>query len=115
MVEHSGVFHPWWPNRLGKGMCCRPVHSALLPPHSNFERHSLAILYTKPNCPACTTIKSALNRNGIPFETVDVIEDDEAMAMVVQAGAKSMPVLFDDGRFFFSLEAMRAWMKGYGK
>jgi glutaredoxin 3 len=52
-------------------------------------------VYTKKVCPYCTRAKALLGRKGVPFEEIDV-EDDEALrAWLVQAtGQRTVPQIF---------------------
>jgi glutaredoxin 3 len=52
-------------------------------------------VYTKKVCPYCTRAKALLGRKGVPYEEIDV-EDDEALrAWLVQAtGQRTVPQIF---------------------
>ena len=54
-------------------------------------------VYTKPNCAACGMTKKFLQENNVPFESIDVTQNEEALHDVKQAGYTGMPVVAVDG------------------
>ncbi|SEN87321.1 ribonucleoside-diphosphate reductase class Ib glutaredoxin subunit [Paracoccus alcaliphilus] len=50
-------------------------------------------IYTKPDCGPCLATKHALAARGIPFNTVDLTADPEALARVTRMGYRSAPVV----------------------
>lgn len=50
-------------------------------------------VYAKPNCIQCEMTKIWLDQNKIPYDTVDVIENPEALEEIKSLGFKSMPVV----------------------
>lgn len=54
-------------------------------------------VYSKPNCMQCEFSKKYLNDKGVEFKEIDVFEDDEALAMLRDAGYAQMPVVDIDG------------------
>ena len=51
------------------------------------------IVYTQPNCVQCDRTKRFLDLKEVPYETVDITEDQEAYDFVVGLGYKSVPVV----------------------
>lgn len=52
------------------------------------------VLYTKPNCPACSGTKRYLDKLGIPHEVVDLTQDPDAYDHVTNyLGYTSAPVV----------------------
>jgi glutaredoxin 3 len=51
-------------------------------------------------CGSCRRAEALLEREGIPFEKIDVTGDDQARAALVEAagGRRTVPVIFVDGR-----------------
>ncbi len=50
------------------------------------------IVYTSPNCPWCSTVKSYLRQHGIPFREVDISKDErEAERLVRKSGQMAVP------------------------
>jgi len=50
------------------------------------------IVYTSPNCPWCSTVKSYLRQHGIPFREVDISKDErEAERLVRKSGQMGVP------------------------
>lgn len=56
-------------------------------------------VYSKPNCMQCEFSKKYLTDKGVPFEEIDVFEDKEALAMLIDKGFSNMPVVDIDGEF----------------
>lgn len=63
-------------------------------------------LYTRTVCPKCMWIKSELQRAGAEVEIINVDHDEKAFERLVEAGAKSVPVLEVDGAFIFDTNEM---------
>ena len=56
-------------------------------------------VYSKENCPYCVRAKSLLVRKGVPYEEIDVENDDAKRAWLVEAtGQRTVPQIFVDGR-----------------
>lgn len=53
----------------------------------------MTVVYTKPNCVQCDQTKRMLDKNGTPYTTVDITEDQEAYDKVVGMGFMSAPVV----------------------
>lgn len=54
---------------------------------------SPVIVYTKPGCVQCNATYRALDKEGIPYNSVDVTQDAEAFQMLSDMGVKQMPVV----------------------
>lgn len=61
----------------------------------------MVILYTQPQCPACETVKRALNMRKISYETKDISTDQVAYDHIVELGYRSVPVV-DTGEINWS-------------
>lgn len=56
------------------------------------------VLYTKPGCGPCWATRHALESRGVPFETVNVMDDDAALDAIKGLGYLTVPVvLVQDG------------------
>ena len=55
-------------------------------------------VYSKPNCMQCKYVKEYLSDKEIPFESIDVIEDKEALQRLIDAGHSTMPVVEIEGQ-----------------
>lgn len=53
-------------------------------------------IYTNPNCVQCDQTKRYLDNKSIPYETVDLSTNQDALEMVVAKGFKSAPVVVTD-------------------
>lgn len=55
-------------------------------------------VYTLPNCVQCNQTKKQLDKLGIPYDTVDLTENEEAYRFVTETlGYKSAPVVIVTG------------------
>lgn len=50
-------------------------------------------VYTTPNCVQCNSTKRYFDKNDIEYETVDLSQDADAMAMVKELGYSVAPVV----------------------
>ncbi len=50
-------------------------------------------VYSKPACVQCTATTRALDAKGIPYDIVDLTEDDSAMTRVTELGYRQAPVV----------------------
>lgn len=68
-------------------------------------------VYTKPACGACDLTKQFLQRENIPFASVDITQDDDAMTEIMSRGFKSMPVVsvndFEDSWTGFEYDKLK--------
>lgn len=56
------------------------------------------VLYTKPGCGPCAATRHAMESRGVPFETVNVMDDDAALDAIKGLGYLTVPVvLVQDG------------------
>lgn len=56
-------------------------------------------VYTTPSCPFCVRAKLLLKARGIPFDEIDVSDDDRARTELVErSGRRTVPQVFIDGR-----------------
>lgn len=62
---------------------------------STINTDSLTV-YTKPGCVQCTATYRALDAKGIPYDVVDLSENDTALEYVKQLGYLSAPVVVVD-------------------
>ncbi|HCH51162.1 MAG TPA: glutaredoxin-like protein NrdH [Proteus sp.] len=51
------------------------------------------ILYTKPNCVQCSATERALKQKNIPFVSVDLTKDTQALEQIVSMGYRQVPVV----------------------
>ena len=50
-------------------------------------------VYTNPNCVQCDQTKRYLDKHEVPYDTVDLSKNEEALKMVIDMGYKSAPVV----------------------
>ena len=66
-------------------------------------------MYTTQYCPFCVRAKALLKHKGVVFEEVDVSEDDELRAKMVEAsGRRTVPQIFFDGRAIGGFDELQA-------
>jgi glutaredoxin-like protein NrdH len=53
----------------------------------------MVTVYTLPSCVQCESTKKFLAKNDVPFETVDLSQDESAMARVRALGYQAAPVV----------------------
>ncbi|QQM67415.1 glutaredoxin-like protein NrdH [Actinomyces weissii] len=54
-------------------------------------------VYSKPNCVQCSATYRALDKAGLPYETVDISVDAEALEQVKSLGYAQAPVVMAGG------------------
>lgn len=52
-------------------------------------------IYGKPKCKYCDMAKALLTNKGIEYSYIDIMQDEGAMDMIVDAGLKSVPQIFN--------------------
>ena len=56
----------------------------------------MTTVYTKPACVQCDMTKRYMDKNGIPYTTVDITQDPEALEMILGMGFSSAPVVISE-------------------
>nr|WP_314267083.1 glutaredoxin-like protein NrdH [uncultured Moellerella sp.] len=54
---------------------------------------TVVTIYSKPDCVQCNATYQALDRKNIPYQIIDLTEDDEALKFVRQLGYQQVPVV----------------------
>lgn len=57
-------------------------------------------VYSKNNCPFCVQAKNLLALKNIPFEEIKVDEVPEARQFVMEAGHRTVPQIYHNGKLF---------------
>lgn len=57
-------------------------------------------VYSKSNCPFCDKAKALLKQKGIVFEEVRVDQDQEAREFIINAGHRTVPQIYHNGKVF---------------
>jgi glutaredoxin 3 len=55
------------------------------------------VVYSKANCPACVKLKNELSLKAIEFTEIRVDLKPEYRQMMIDAGHRSVPILYLDG------------------
>lgn len=50
-------------------------------------------IYSKPNCMQCDYTKRWLEENKIPYQSIDVMQDDQALSDLQKHGFSGVPVV----------------------
>ncbi len=50
-------------------------------------------VYSKPACVQCTATTRALEARHLPYQVVDLTENDDAMKMVMELGYRQAPIV----------------------
>lgn len=50
-------------------------------------------VFSKDNCVACNQTKKFLDRNGLPYNTIDITQDQAAYDKVINMGFMAAPVV----------------------
>ena len=56
------------------------------------------MMYTKSQCPQCVIAKAKLNLAGVAYTEVFVDRDPDAMKAMIDAGHRSVPIFYAEGR-----------------
>jgi len=66
-------------------------------------------IYTTPYCPYCVRAKRLLERKGVPYEEIDVANDDEArVALAERTGRRTVPQIFINGEYIGGSDELHA-------
>jgi glutaredoxin len=52
-------------------------------------------VYGKPQCPFCDQAKALLESKGVAYEYIDITKQPEAREMLVEAGFRSVPQIYN--------------------
>jgi glutaredoxin len=74
------------------------VPAGLAPSRS---RDRIAVFW-KPGCSSCVKTKEFLEEQGIEFESINVVQRDDAWEEVVKAGLRGVPVVRSDGKYVYA-------------
>lgn len=67
-------------------------------------------VYTTSFCPYCVRAKSLLRAKGVPFSEIDVTDDDDLRAKMVElaGGRRTVPEIFINGKIVGGYDELRA-------
>jgi glutaredoxin-like protein NrdH len=57
-------------------------------------------VYTTPNCVQCNATKKHLDRRGIPYEVIDLSENQDKLAEFVSMGMSTAPIVDTGSRMW---------------
>lgn len=62
-------------------------------------------VYSTPTCPYCVRVKQFLKESNIPFEEIDVSQDQQkAQEMMEKSGQMGVPVIDIDGQYIVGFD-----------
>jgi glutaredoxin len=64
-----------------------------------FPEASVVKAYWQPGCTSCLRMKEFLTKNGVPFVSVNVLEDKDAFAELAALGVRSVPIVRRGGEW----------------
>lgn len=67
-------------------------------------------VYTTTYCPFCTRAKNLLKRKGVPFDEIDVTDDDELREKMIEmsGGRRTVPEIFINDKIIGGFEELKA-------
>jgi len=67
-------------------------------------------VYTTTYCPFCARAKSLLKGKGVAFDEIDVTDDDELRAKMIEksGGRRTVPEIFINGRLIGGFDELKA-------
>ena len=71
-------------------------------------------IYTKSNCPNCTTAKRLLKSKGLVYDEYWIDANAVAMNHMAEAGIKQMPAIYINDQFVGGLAGLQAALKQIG-
>ena len=63
-------------------------------------------IYSKNHCPFCDQAKALLQRKNIAFEEIKIDESPEARQFVMEAGHRTVPHIYKDGKVYSGLSKL---------
>jgi glutaredoxin-like protein NrdH len=57
-------------------------------------------VYSTPMCAPCERLKQYLRSNGVAFDAIDLMMNEDAAEKIEDLGIRSSPVLEIDGKYF---------------
>jgi glutaredoxin len=68
-------------------------------PPATAEAAPVVKAYWQPGCTSCLRMKEFLQKNGVPFVSVNVLEDKDAFAELAALGVRSVPIVRRGGEW----------------
>ena len=56
----------------------------------------MTTVYTKPNCVQCDMTKRLMDKIGVEYSTVDIVENPEEMQKLIDMGYRAAPVVMTE-------------------
>lgn len=57
----------------------------------------MTTVYTKPNCIQCDMTKRLMDKIGVEYNTVDIVENPAELDKLIELGYRAAPVVVTDG------------------
>jgi glutaredoxin len=84
---------------IGGHFACRAERSILggirgsMPMAPSSAEESVVKAYWQPGCTSCLRMKEFLTKHGVPFVSINVLEDEDAFGDLVALGIRSVPIV----------------------
>lgn len=66
--------------------------------HNNLRRPPMLTIFSKPNCPYCTSAQQYLTSMNIAYTTKDITRDPMAHSFLIGEGHKTVPQIYQDDK-----------------
>jgi glutaredoxin 3 len=78
-----------------------------------FKTMDQYFVYGQANCPQCVDAKALLDKAGEKYTYVDLTKDlNRKVKLYEETNAKSMPIIFRNGKFFGSVYDLKRYLEG---
>jgi glutaredoxin-like protein NrdH len=64
--------------------------------NTNYKGDQMTTVYTKPNCVQCDATKRMMDKLGVNYETVDIVENPAELDRLIEMGYRAAPVVVTD-------------------
>jgi len=61
--------------------------------NTNYKGDQMVTVYTKPNCVQCDMSKRLLDKIGVEYNTVDIVENPAELDRLIEMGYRAAPVV----------------------
>ena len=68
-------------------------------------------VYSKPNCPDCEAAKNTLNSHDLPFEVIDITQNQEGFDKLMSQGLRKLPQVFKQDTYIGDLMKTKMYIE----
>ncbi len=85
-----------------------PDVNKFIRPNTIFELMRKVTVFSTKNCPYCRMAKAFLDKQGVPYESIDVGEDIEAAKKMIDlSGQRGVPVITVDDEVIVGFDSQK--------